>query len=492
MPSARLKSEVALPVPASASALLQPDRFDRDDKGEVHRLTPRSVIVIAFNQQPEIKSSFHRFKSEEARYDFFYTSRDSLTPRVRWSNRYSEVRDKNLEDPTSRIRDHSVEFSVEKRFFDTTALDVSVGLRASAVDEALGNQPFVSASLRYPLWASREKLKRTSEEIFWQNQVDDAQLGYIQRVRSNLQFILFRFHDAVNLGRRREYATRQLRDLEALLKRLDADPQKDRNSDRERVEAEIASVKAEIRDVTGRFDVVLERLKADCGLPFHAKVVLDEEPFNPFEGLSHDELFRLSIETDPEIATLRNAKRNAKVQLDLARRGRWDIALLADGMSNLDGGGESDGMSDWSVAVGLDVSAVDARVTDSLIRQAEANIARFNQAIVAREDQVFVDTFEPLLRIETLGQSCNELGANLPRYQTDYDTGLNDYFAGKLNIDDLLTRREELYDQEDEVGRLTFMVCVNVAELCSATGKFFELLNGDPKAQTPPAPTPAP
>jgi hypothetical protein len=119
-------------------------------------------------------------------------------------------------------------------------------------------------------------------------------------------------------------------------------------------------------------------------------------------------------------------------------------------------------------------------VTDSLIRQAESNIARFNQEIVAREDQVFVDTFEPLLRIETLGQSRDELVANLPRYQADYDNGLDEYFADKLNIDDLLTRREELFYQEQEISRLTYMVCINVAELCAATGKFFELLNGDP------------
>ena len=73
MPSARLHSEVDLPVPASASALLKPDRFERTDSGESYRLTPRSLIITAFNRRPQIKSSFHRFKSEEARYDFFYT-----------------------------------------------------------------------------------------------------------------------------------------------------------------------------------------------------------------------------------------------------------------------------------------------------------------------------------------------------------------------------------------------------------------------------------
>ncbi len=49
--------------------------------------------------------------------------------------------------------------------------------------------------------------------------------------------------------------------------------------------------------------------------------------------------------------------------------------------------------------------------------------------------------------------------------------------AGNLNIDDLLKRRENLFDQDQEIARLTFLVGANVAELCAATGKFFELLD---------------
>ncbi len=474
MPSARLQSDVTLPIPSAAFAVPTADRFLPDRHGETYRLSARSLIPIAFNGQPDIKSSLHRFKSEEARYDFFYTSRDSLTPRLRTMNTFSGFRE---DDTVTRERSHTVELGVEKRFFDTTELNVALGLRADALDEAIGNRPFISANLRYPLWASREKLERTSEEIFWRNQVDDALLGYIQTVRSQLQFTLFRFYEVVDLRRRVGHAARWREDLGLLLARLDAVADRDLTSDKSRIEAESTTVSAEVRNLKGRYDVEFERLKAACGLPFHANIEIVDEPFNPFEGLGHDELFRLSIETDPEIATLRNAVRNAEVQLDLARRGRWDLALLLDATSNLEGGGEHEGVSDWLVSVGFDVSAVDARVTGSLIRQAEANIARFSQSIAARENAIFVDTFEPLIRMETLGESRRELLTNLPRYQADYDSGVTEYLGGDLNIDDLLKRRENLYDQDREIARLTFLVGANVAELCAATGKFFELLD---------------
>lgn len=476
MPSALLQAGVALPGPVSALQAPDPNRFFRDDHDLSYRLSARSLINIAFHAHPDIKSSFHRFKSEEARYDFFYSSRDALTPRFRTTNTVGETREPGF---TERTRDHTVEIGVERRFFDTTELDVAMGLEVGAVDEALGNQPFVAASVRYPLSVSRQKLDRTSEEIYRRNELDDAQLAYIQMVRSSLQDTLFRLQRVMEQRRNLADLRRLLGDLQSLLGTLESWNLPAEATDRRRLEAELARAGADIRNLEGRYEIDIERLKAAAGIPFYADVELIDEPFNPFGGADHAELFRMSVDTDPEIATLRSAERNAKVQLDLARRGRWELTLMLDGRSGLDGGGERDGVTNWSVSVGLEVSAVDERVIDSLIRQSQSNIARFTQAIAARENQIFVDTFEPLIRIETLGQSRDELRANLPRYQDDYDTGVKDFQAGKLNIDDLLKRRETLLDQEEEVSRLTLMVGVNVAELCAATGKFFELLIGD-------------
>lgn len=464
----------------SATSLPDQDRLSDVDQGEEYKITARSLIPIAFNLMPDIKSSYQRFKSEEARYDFFYSTRDSLTPRLTASNRFSRHRNA---DSISRHRDHTVALSVEKQFFDTTRMEVGVGYRTTETDDEvtdddIGNTPFVSASIRYPFSASREKLERTSEDIFRRNELDDVQLGYIQQIRSRLQSAMFQFYRVARIQRDVAYQQNYVDDLIALDRKLKAVDHRDITADLSRLQAEIASVEADYRNNRGWYDVQMTRLKVALGLAFHVKIELLNEPFNPFEGKTHKQLLRLSIETDPEIATLRNSVRNAEVQLDLARRGRWDIALLVDAASNLEGRGANDGISDWNVSVGLDISAVDSRVTDSLSRQAQSSISRFQQAIAARENAIYADTYEPLIRIDTLGQSRVELAKNLPRFQSDYDTGVKDFFAGKLNIDDLLLRRQTLIEQQFEISSLTMLVGANVAELCSATGKFFELLNG--------------
>lgn len=476
MPSARLRSEVNLPIPSSAIELPGPDRLTDEDRGESHSLSARSLIPLTFDLQPEIKSSFQRFKSEEARYDFFVVSRDSLTPQLSVSNQVDESR---ANEAVMRNRDHGVQLSVEKLFFDTTELNMAVGFDTSALDDEIGNHPFISADLRYPLWASREKLERTSEEIFRRNELNDAQLDYIQLVRRRLRSAMFQFYEVASLSRTVVNFREWVDDLETLAKLIDGIAGRDIESDRGRVQAELARVSAELRNQIGRHTIELARLKSACGLPFHTRVELLDDPFNPFKGISHQELMRLSIDTDPEIATLRNEVRNAEVQLNLARRGRWDIALLANGRSSLEGRGEDKGVSDWSVSVGFEVSVVDSRVTNSLIRQAQARIARFNQAIAARENDIYTDTLEPIVRIETIGASRKQLIANLPRFESDYRTGIANYQVEKLNIDNLLTRRDTLFEQQQEISFNTFLLGANVAELCEATGKFFELLTED-------------
>ena len=482
-PSSKLENRVDLPIPAHTQPLSASPSAPSEMSPATIKLTARSVISIAFNQQPDIKSSYEHFKAEQARYDFFYASNDALTPRFKGSNEFYESR--TLDNDTGqrlgqRDREHVIEVGLDKQFFDTTELSIATGIETVTEDGGIGNQPYVSASMRYPLWESREKLERTSEDIFRRNELDDAQLNYIKQVRSRLQRALIYFYTVVK-GQTRVASSESWRDdLLELEQQLDRITDHDLTTDRRRIAAELVRVNSEIRNHTGRLEVDLARLKYFCGLPYKTKLEISRAPFNPFADAAHEQLRLASIDTDPEIATLRNSLRNAETQLDLARRGKWDVALLLDGQGNLRGHGVESGNTDWSISAGLEVSAIDGRVTNSLQRQARANIARFKHAIAARESLIYADTLEPLVRIDTLGASRDALTKNLRRFRLDYEIGLQEYLAGKLNIDDLLKRRETIYEQEEEIAELAMLVGANVAELCSATGKFFELLEQPP------------
>ncbi len=486
-PSAKLRDMLTLPSPASRAAAPRADRLETEDRGERYDLTPRTLIPIAFNRQPDIKSAHERYKSEEARYDFFYASNDSLTPQLNLTSTADEFESKPDGDnivEVERSRSHTATLALEKRFFDTTKLDLGLGYDwTDESEEGHGAQPFASAGLRYPLWGSRERLERTSEEIFRRNELNDTQLDFIQTVRQRLRRALNHYYSTINNRQLRDAARSWREDLEQLLNDVAGLDGPDAEADRRRLEAEITSVRSAESGYATFIDVYTARLKGACGLPFHAQVAVRDVGFDPFEGIPHADLLQLGIATDPEIATLRNARDNAQVQLNLARRGRWDVALLLSGRTDFPGRAEHGDESDWSVSVGLEVAAVDARVTRSLIRQASADIQRYNEAIAAREDAIFVNTLEPKYRNDQLRRTQQELTENLVKYEADYQTGARAYLAGELSIDDLLQRRADWHAQHEEIAQQAFFMGMNVSSLCAETGKFFELLNGDGEAR---------
>jgi len=439
-------------------------------------LVPMSIIRLTFDRQPAIKADYHAFKAEEARYDFFYTSRDAFTPGVRLSNELSGDRDPN--DGKSRERNHEAELFMTKQFFDTSRLDLSAGYHAG--DEYWGgdrsSHSFVKGSLLYPLWTSRQALQRASEDIERQNDLRDAQLEYLQTVRFRIRESFFYYSGALRLGGRVDVNEQWLDDLRSLARRVQANQGPSSTEDLQRIEAEIETVDAEYRDFVGRRQVEVEALKGAIGLPFEASIDILDKPFNPFAGRPYDQVLAESIASDPEVAILNNAVRSAEAQLDLARRGKWDASLELAGESSLEGTQDDQGESSWNVSATALLSAVDPRITGSLEREALANIERNREAIRARKNEIHVEAIGPMVQLDTLRTNVVKLPRNLPRYVEDYQKGLDEYGRGALNIDDLLARRRTLAERQTEIVHARQDIVVNVALLCAATGKFFELV----------------
>lgn len=201
LPSSNVQQRAFLPVPPSTDRVTQEAESVPSAERPRVRVSARSVIPTAFELHPDIKASYQRFRAEEARYDFFYVSRDTLTPRLQVVSSYEEegsrsVTGRRIYDRTSG---HTLEAAIEKEFFDTTRIEVGTGVNSSRENGDDGYQPFVFAGLRYPLGGSRERLARTSEDIFRRNELDDAQLEYIDNVRERLSDALEQFYEVIEL-----------------------------------------------------------------------------------------------------------------------------------------------------------------------------------------------------------------------------------------------------------------------------------------------------
>ena len=83
---------------------------------------------------------------------------------------------------------------------------------------------------------------------------------------------------------------------------------------------------------------------------------------------------------------------------------------------------------------------------------------------------------EPLIKIRMLTKSIPDRRRNIERYRQDYEVALQDYFAGRMNVDDLLRRRQGLLNEEFNLSFGTSELGGWNVALAAATGKFFELL----------------
>lgn len=246
--------------------------------------------------------------------------------------------------------------------------------------------------------------------------------------------------------------------------------------DCDKVVALLTSEEADLETLIGTFEIELQSLKAHIGVPFDCQIVLQSEDFNPFRGKTQDELLRISLETDPEIKVLRNAITNAEAELNLAQRGKWDTSFFLRGEKTLGGTGSREGEHGYSIGAGVGIRHIDPRITDSMERGARADIRGYQNAIKSREADIFVGTTDSLIGMETNANKFRSLTENLPRYRSDYESGITKYFNRQITIDELLEKRDDHYEEQRWIAESRDHYSSNVADLCASTAQYLEYL----------------
>lgn len=449
--------------------------------GQTHiDLTPMRVIHIAFENSPRIRSAYLKYEAEKARYDYIVADWTSTTPGLSLGPRWQHDRD--ISDASSTHQYQRLDGFVERNFLDTSRLRAFASLINEDDDDSHGFHPAAGGLLHYPLWGSREALQRASDQIFQQNRVNDAELEYIKEVREQLSALTATFFAVLGIHERVQCRRQQVDDLTGLLERVRA---AGRTADEQPLQAAITTAVTELRSQQSNFAIEMAWMTSTMGLPHNLEVGLIAEPFDPFGKTPPDELLALSVQVDPEIAALKNAIKDSQAQLALARKGRLDVSINLGGQADAAGSGGWGGRTEYRADALLAVSFIDRRISDSLAREASSNIARYQNAIQRRRNEVYVEAAEPLIKLQVLARNIPDQEQTVARYRRDYERAVEDYFDGRMNIDGLVRRRQDLIEQELTLSFSKSEQGGRMASLAAATGKYFELL------QRPPEPLPA-
>jgi len=447
-------------------------------------LNPWKVMFLTFENAPPIKVAYLKYAAEKARYDYIIATWTSTTPGFAVGPTWERLKDAQ-DRRTSYFAQGGTAF-LDQNFQDTSQLHLfGGGLHETFKD---GSAPDNAAhatgggNFRFPLWGSREALQRSSEQIFQQNRVNDAQLEYVKYVREEMKWGLYFYFQAMGIQSRIGADQRMIEDFQKVQERMQAAGKPP--ADGQRLQGAIVTASTQLRDRQSNFAVEVQRMKRTVGLPMDLEVTIADELFNPFGDPDPEALINLSMQTSPDIAALNNAVKNAEVQLALAKKGRLDISVNVAASTETRGSGRWEGREEYRAAGGLEVRFIDPRISNNLAREASADMARYQQDILQRRNEIYVGAFEPLVKCKSLASNITDTQRNIERYRSDFAAGVEDYLAGRMNIDDLIRRRQSLQEEEIKLADARSEYGVNMANLAQATGKFFEILQQGPATQS--------
>ena len=428
-----------------------------------------AVIRLTVRFSPRIRGAYERKLAEEARYDFFIYNREAFSYGASAPFEYNRHHN---EDATSLEKVLSPQVFVRKEFYNTARASVSVGYDLTDYQNGHEGNAFVSTTVSVPLFASREALERSNDKIYQQNKVNDARLEYYQQIRDQIAEALYELSWAQNNQYGLAYQEAYRADLEELAGIVGSISGRDTSGDAAKVQATLASARAECRSSANNFENSVEYLRNRIGIPFSTPVKIVPDGFNPFQGESQEELERVAVETDEEIKTLLNSIKNAQLELELARKGKWDTTLNVGASRDFAGSGDQGGDQGYSLLAGVEFTHIDNRISKSLEKIALANIREYKSAIVNRRREIHTNIADAYTSLVVHTAEVSSREANLPKYAEDYRNGIEMYKAGSLSIDSLLQRRKDFLGEQQSIAEARDNVHDSLVTLMSSTGRY--------------------
>ena len=190
-----------------------------------------------------------------------------------------------------------------------------------------------------------------------------------------------------------------------------------------------------------------------------------------------ESLIQRARENNPTFTVLRDAIENAQLQRQQAIDGSYDVTTFLEG-TLFPVGSESfdDRLNGWVFGGGVTVRLNDHRVLNSTRLKAEAEIRQFRARLKAEET-----TMRRRITIEARGLYENDrvrtkLLEALQQGKRVYEERRRAYFAGQINIDQLLDARLSVASTESNLESNLYMVRNRVRRLAGTLGRIYDVV----------------
>lgn len=451
----------------------------------VHRLNFESIVRLVYEKNPSVRAAREEMEASRHGLDEFRSNLSRLEP-------YVEMRSDQSEFPNRRDafgnRAESV-VGVKKETFDGSVISTEVGgsysryefgsVMAGQEPVESGGGALVRSRLEMPFFGSRRRQDRIIAQAFQESRARKAQLDYLKSYRTVAEAAVEYYNEAVYYQRLIDAYERYAAALDGLIAN-----EKVKELDRARLDSVRGGAETTLNIYRTRFYEDLQIVKSYVALAPGEEITLDvpEYRLSPVAARADDpgvlhELLQQARQNNPAFAVLRDARANAELQRQRAIKGRYDVTAFLEG-TTFPVGSESfdDRFEGWTVGGGLNVRLNDRRVLKHTQLKAESEIRQFEAEIEAEELLV-----RRRITTETQGLLENDRNRaqilDVIRQKTDeFQTRQEDYFAGRINIDQLIETRSGLAGIESSLASNLYTSANRESRLLLATGRVYELV----------------
>ena len=490
---ARAASAVPDPLPGAAArpsrpvpAAVAPGGPRSPTPPTSYRLDLKNIVELTFRLNPSMRASREEMNAARHGLEEFRANLNRLEP-------YTEFRNQVTRFPFQRLGvGHEITsvLGVQKESFEGSSMRLEVGpsffSRYGNSSDPLGPDPkdgqagaYIGSRVEFPFLGSRRRQDRIISQAFQESTARKAQLDYLKSYRVQVENALSYYYLAIYYNRLVELYQSWVDDLSGLLQEPRLRPE-----DRTRVESVRASAQSTQASYAARGSDYRSNLMGYVGLDLTNRVelVMPDYAISDYavsartpEGL--EKLIQRAKENNPAFEVLENAIGNVRLQHDQAVRGKFDVTTFLEGSLFPFGSRSLDTRYDgWAVGGGVNVRLNDARVRSATRLKTEALMRQFEAEIEAEEMSIrrrIQSTTTAIWDNDANRTQLLEVGRRkLAEFQQRRDA----YFAGDLNIDQLLGTRSEMASNASSLANVVYNSADRETTLLLAVGQIYEMV----------------
>lgn len=342
-----------------------------------------------------------------------------------------------------------------------------------------GAGALLRARIEVPFFGSRRRQDRIISQAFQDATARRAQLDYLKSFRSQVADTISYYNQVVFWQRSLDNYDRWMASMDLLLR----DPRL-RESDRLRIETARTAVESNWNHVASRQEDNFGTLLSFLGTVAEAEVEVEMPSYrlSPFVDQARQEagvrsLIQQARENNPAFRILKDAIKNARLQRDQAVRGRYDVTTFLEGTTFPLGSETFDNRyQGWTVGGGVNVRLNDHRVLKATRAKAEAQIRQFEAEMETEEISIRQRIISHATTILANDKNRQQLLAASGQLEAAFVARREEYFAGSINIDQLLSARADVAANESSLFANLQLTAEREALLSMALGEIYSMV----------------